>query len=174
MRNEPGLDAHLRERDLRALLGEAADAEHAARREHAHRLAQRFVAVLGDRALLVARELVERQVAAGLLEEKQRTVVGDEEAREERLGRAEALPRPAPEPLAADFGAMAIEAGDRTLGMFARGLADLRTNAEPVAHARDLAERNAGLRHAERPGVHADDEHLLRRRRVPSDIRGVR
>ena len=60
MRNEAGLDAHPGERDLRALLGEAADAEHAARPERAHRFAQRCVAMLGDRALFVARELVER------------------------------------------------------------------------------------------------------------------
>ena len=53
--------------------------------ELTHRLAQRVVAVHGDRSLLVARELVERQVAARGFEEQQRTVVGDEEALEERV-----------------------------------------------------------------------------------------
>ena len=39
---------------------------------------------------------------------------------------------------------------------------------DEVAHHHDVAERNARLRHAERPRVHADHHHLPRRLRPPA------
>src|SRR5437868_4288203 len=40
--------------------------------------------------------------------------------------------------------------------MFAFWPFDLRLDLEPITDGGDLAERDAGLRHAERPGVHSE------------------
>ena len=46
--------------------------------------------------------------------------------------------------------------------MLVRRLPDGTVDSEEVAHHRDVAERHAGLRHAERTRVHADHEHFAR------------
>jgi hypothetical protein len=58
--------------------------------------------------------------------------------------------------------------------MLLRRLDDRRIDAEPVAHHADVAERHAGLHHAERPGVHTEQQHLLRAAAVARHIQLVR
>src|SRR5262249_40902720 len=131
---------------------------------------------------LVRGELVRRAVLTALLHEHERAVVPHEEAREERRGRLEARSRPAPQARATHLGARARKAFYRTRGMLARGLLHAALDTEPVAHERNLAERDTGLRHAERAGVHADEECLetsqlangARGPRIPLEIRLVR
>jgi hypothetical protein len=48
-----------------------------------------------------------------------------------------------------------------------------RLDAEPVAHQRDLAERDAGLRHAERARVHAEEQHALSGRGISPQVQRV-
>ena len=45
--------------------------------------------------------------------------------------------------------------------MFVFGPLDRPLDCEPIADHLDVAERNAGLHHAEVSGVHADDEHAM-------------
>ena len=78
-------------------------------------------------------------------------------------------------PGAAHLRARAREARDRPPRMLASRPSDRSRDPEEVAHHRDVAERNARLRHAERPGVHADQQHLSRRLRSPAlEVRLVR
>src|SRR5690606_11692882 len=99
----------------RPLLGESPDADDDFGLEHAHDAAERVVAHREERLLLGARQLVGRTVASAFLDERQRTVVRDEEAREEALRRAETVPRPSPEALAADLRTGTLEPEHRTL-----------------------------------------------------------
>jgi hypothetical protein len=66
--------------------------------------------------------------------------------------------------------------------MLARGRPDGRANFHPIAHGGNLPERHARLRHAERPRIHAQEDHFLGRRaespqvdfmRVPGVERGL-
>src|SRR5690606_6926130 len=86
-----------RKRRPRPLLGEAADADHERGLERADDGAQRVVARREERLLLRRGKLVGRPVTAALLDERERAIVRDEEAREEALRRAEAIPCPSPE-----------------------------------------------------------------------------
>ena len=40
-------------------------------------------------------------------------------------------------------------------------MADVAVQAQPIAHGGHFAKGHAGLRHAEGPGVHADEHHAL-------------
>src|SRR5690606_24211494 len=105
------------------------------------------------------------------LDEGQWTVVRDEEARKEALGRPEAVAGPAPEPGAADLRAGAVETEHRALRMRMLRRVDPPGDAEPVPDERDVAERHARLHHAERSGVHPDEQDLARcGRRVPLEV----
>ena len=114
-----------------------------------------------------------RAVPAARLQEQQRTVVRDEPFAEEALGRRVALCECAPQARPAHLAARASEPENRTLRMLDVGLADLGRDSEPVAHVRDLAERHARLRHAERARVHAEKHHTLGRRSVAPQVLAI-
>ena len=76
---------------------------------------------------------------------------------EKFLGCAKPFREQAPETFAADLAAMTIEAGNRTFRMLVWRTIDLRFDAEPIADSSDLTERDAGLRHAERAGIHSEE-----------------
>lgn len=82
---------------------------------------------------------------------------------EECFGCFEAVSRPAPESCAGDFGSGAIESENWAFGMFDGRFFDGSYYLEPVAHEVDFAEGDAGLRHAEGPGVHAEKKDFLGR-----------
>src|SRR5690606_37176341 len=86
---------------LRGARGEAAHTDHERGHERPDDRAKRGVAALEQRIALAAWELVRREVPSPLFEEEQRAIVHDEEALEERLGRAEGLLEQPPEPRAA-------------------------------------------------------------------------
>ncbi len=98
----------------------------------------------------------------GILEEEQRAVVMDEVISEEDLGLTEAFLEQAPETTTAHLGAMAGEPGHLLAGVFVVGSTDRHLEPHPVADGGDLAERHASLGHAERAGVHAQEEYLPR------------
>jgi hypothetical protein len=58
--------------------------------------------------------------------------------------------------------------------MLTSGAADGRANFHPIAHGRNLAERDARLRHTERPRIHAQEHHLFGRRAEAPQIDFVR
>ena len=94
---------------------------------------------------------------------------------EETVRRPESLPEESPEAATADFGAVAGETGHRLAGMLALRPADWQIDAQPVPHRGDLAERHAGLGHAEGARIHAKEEDLARAgRRVPAEVGLVR
>ena len=97
-----------------------------------------------------------------VLEEEQRAVVMDEVVGEEGIGLAEALLEQAPETTTAHLRAMAGETGNFLARVFLVRSTDRHLQPQPVADGGDLAERHTGLSHAEWPGIHAEEEDLLR------------
>src|SRR5450432_951785 len=77
---------------------------------------------------------------------------------EEFVRCAEVFREQAPQTFAADFAAMTIEAKHRSFRMFFFRPVDRCPNAQPAAHGRDLAKWNSGLCHAERPGIHSEEQ----------------
>src|SRR5437868_1270970 len=69
---------------------------------------------------------------------------------------------------------MTIETEHRSFGIFFARRIDAGANAKPIADGGDLAERNAGLRHAERPGIHSEKDHALRSIAVAAQINLMR
>mmetsp|Transcript_25877 Transcript_25877/g.64639 ORF Transcript_25877/g.64639 Transcript_25877/m.64639 type:complete len:206 (-) Transcript_25877:466-1083(-) len=140
---------------------------HHLRPDRPQHLRQRHVARRRHRRARRRSEGVRRDVAPAGGHENQGAVVVDEEVREEAErvgGRAVVVTRPAPETRAADLAAGACEAGDFAVGVLPRGRAHgaVRVGDQhPVADHGDVAERHAGLRHAEGAGVHADEENGL-------------
>jgi hypothetical protein len=55
-------------------------------------------------------------------------------------------------------------------GMLARRFANGALDPQPIPHGRDFAERHPGLRHAERAGVHAKEQHAFRSRTELSHV----
>ena len=109
-----------------------------------------------------------------MVEEGERTVVGDEVLGEEGVGTFEFLGEVAPQAAAGNFRAGAGVAFDRTRGILLRRLADRGFDAEPVARGGDLAEGDAALHHAEGAGVHAQKNDALFARAVAAQILLVR
>ena len=129
--------------------------------EHVDDPRECLVADAEERSTLFGRKLVRSAVPSGFVHEDERAPVRDEDPVEEPVGRREAIARPAPESGAAHLRARTREARDRPPRMLASRPADRSRDPDEVAHHRDVAERNARLRHAERPGVHADQQHSL-------------
>src|SRR5262249_23117037 len=97
----------------------------------------------------------------------------DDVLAEKILGRTETFREQTPQPFAANFASMAIEAENQPLRMLSLWFVDLRLNAEPIPHCGDLAKRNSGLRHAERAGIHSEKNHALRSVAITPQIKFV-
>ena len=149
------------ENALEARLGERSDADRELRLERVEDVDQEAIADGEQRFAFGGGKLVRRPVAAGLLEEGQRAVVVDEELVEEPVGSPETCREETPQPFATHFAASAIEAVDRSLGVFMPRLLDRSFDFEPLPDHRDLPERHTSLDHAERARVHADENRLL-------------
>ena len=74
------------------------------------------------------------------------------------FGAAKAPGKESPQSPPADFGAFTGKAFDRPFRMFASRFGYGRFDLQPVTHGIDLAKRHAGLRHAERAGIHAEED----------------
>lgn len=119
-------------------------------------------------------ELVRCVIAATGLDEHERAVVGNEVVFEKGLRCAETLRKQPPEPPAADFRLWAVEADDAPLRVLAFRFAHGLVDAHPVAHGGDLAKGHAGLSHAKRSGVHADEDDTFGAAAKAPQIRLVR
>lgn len=135
---------------------------------------QVLVARAEESSLFGAGKFVGRAIGSALFQERERAVVEDEVRFEKLVGRSEALREEFPESLTADLCSRAGEAGDEPLRVFGRRFSDRGFDAQPVAHGRDLAEGHAGLRHAERAGIHAEKDDALPRGAIFSDVNFVR
>lgn len=154
----------------RALEGELADADEPLRFQNPDDLAQVRVAPGKERGALMRWKFIGGAVPAGLFKKRERAIVRDEVVPEEIFGGAETFREQSPEPFPADFAPVAIESGDEPFRMLARRAIDLSFDAEPVADSGDLAERDAGLGHAERAGVHPEKQDAFGRVAVPPEI----
>ena len=124
-----------------------------------------------DRAALRGRQLVGREVAARRLEKDERAVVEHEPARRKNAAAAPKRSAAQPHsrrPLTSERGQSKPSIG--RLGCSRSRALDGRAQAHPVAHRGHLAERHAGLHHAEWPRVHAEQHHALARGAVASDV----
>src|SRR5690606_38633578 len=124
----------LAERPARAILGEAAHADHEPRAQRLDDPHQRAIACLVEGLALGGGESVRGSVPARSIDEHERALVRDEEALEEALGGAVAIARPAPEARAADLAARAVEALHEALRVLIRRPPDLAGDAEEVPH----------------------------------------
>ena len=145
-------------------LGVTADADDGADAERLDHDAQELVALLVHRRHDLIRQFFRDDVPTllGVLEEQQRAIIMDQVLGEESLGLAETFLEQTPEAATADLGSVAGEAGDLLARMLFFGTPDRHLQPHPVADGGDLAERHAGLGHAERSGIHPQEEHLLR------------
>ncbi len=145
-------------------LGITTDADDGADPERLDHDAQELVALLVHGSHDLGGQFFGDDVPAlfGVLQEQQRAVVMHQVIGEERLGLAEALLEEPPQPTAAHLRTVAGETGDLLAGMLLVGTADGHLQPHPVPHGGDLPERHAGLGHAERAGIHPQEEHLLR------------
>ena len=145
-------------------LGITADADDGADAESLDHDAQELVALLVHGSHDLIREFFRNDIAPllGVLEEEQRAVIMNEVIREEGLGLAEALLKQPPETTTAHLRAMAGKPGHLLTRVLLVGSTNRHLETHPVADGGDLAERHASLGHAERAGVHAQEENLLR------------
>jgi len=154
--------------------GEVADAHEPFGLKNADDLAQMLVACGEEYRAFARRQFIRRAVPSAALEESERAVVYHEMFGEEVVGAAESVGEQFPQALAADLAPRAGESGHGPFGMFVRGPANFCFNLEPIAHGRDLAKWDAGLRHAERTRVHAEKQNALLVARVTAQINLVR
>src|ERR1044072_6685486 len=75
--------------------------------------------------------------------------------------RAKTFAKQSPQTLTADLAAVTIEPQHRPLRIFFSRLVDLRSDPQPIADRCNLSERNPGLRHAERAGIHPEENDAL-------------
>ena len=95
----------------------------------------------------------------------------DQVVGEESLRLTETFLEKSPQAATAHLGAMAREAGDLLARMLLVGTPDRHLQPHPVSDGGDLAERHAGLGHAEWSGIHAQEKHLLGSvRRIPTQV----
>lgn len=146
----------------RTALGEGADSNDPLRCEDADQFAQVGVTGRVEGVALVGGELVRGSVAARRLHEHERTVIGDVMILEEGFRGLPVRRDRAPEPRTAHLASSAVEAIDRTLGVFGLGPVDPLLDLEPVPDQSDLAEGDTGLCHAVGPGVHPEKDHAFR------------
>ena len=86
----------------------------------------------------------------------------DEMFGEEDLRLTEAFLKQTPKTATADLGTMAGETSHLLARMLLVGPADRHLKPHPIADDGDLTERYSRLGHAERPGIHPQEEHLPR------------
>src|SRR5205823_3445290 len=132
-----------------AFRGEVADANQPFGFENAHDFEQMFVAG-GEKFLaFTRRKFVRGAISPALLDKCERTIIQHDVIAEKVLCGPEAFRKQFPQTFAADLAAMTIEPENRTFWILFARFIDLRENPEPIAHRRDLSERNSRLCHAE-------------------------
>ena len=121
-----------------------------------------------------SRQFVRRPIPTAGFNKSQWTIVRDQMFAKKVFGRAESFREQFPQTLTTDLIPLARETGHAPLWMLVRRTANFCFDAEPVAYGRDLAERDAGLHHAERAGIHAEKQDAFTTVRVTLQIRLMR
>lgn len=154
-----------------AAFGESSHSDHVRRFEMIEHVAQMSVARLEQRPAPLDGEFVRSMVAARSFKEQQWAVIDDEVILEKSIGRFETILKKRPKSTPADFATGGIQALDRVFGMFIGGPADRQVfKPEPVPNGLDLAEGHAGLSHAPRPGIHAEEDDAFGSGAEPLEI----
>ena len=173
-KSEPDWRFTLMKNRKRTFLREVADADEPFGLENADDFAEMFVACGKQSFALARQQFVRSAVASAFFHERERTIIQNDVLPEKILRITETFGEQSPQTFAADFAPVTIEAEHRAFRIFFSRLVDLRTNPEPIAHGRDLSERNSGLRHAERAWIHSEKDHALRAIAVAAEIKFVR
>src|SRR5689334_9372762 len=120
-----------------------------------------FVAYRKQLLALARQKFVRSPVAAALFHERERAIIDHDVLPKKFRRRSEPCREQSPQTFAADFASMAIKSQHRPFWVFLPRALDFGGNSEPVAHRRDLPERNTGLGHAEWARIHAEKDHAL-------------
>ena len=110
---------------------------------------------------LVRWKFVRREVAPARVAKNERAIIQNKMLREKIFRRAKFFLEQTPQSFSAHLRARAIKSLHRPCGMHLHRRRNERENVQPVPHRRDFAERHAGLRHAERAGIHAEKHDAL-------------
>ncbi len=151
--------------------GKFADAHDPFGSEQFNDAAQVSVARCEKGVLLRTGEFVWSSVASAVFHECQRAIVHDDVFPEKILRHSKSPGKQTPESPAAHLRAGAIEPADCAFGMLVGGFPNGRLDAQPVSHRGDFSERNSGLGHSERAGIHAHENDALGSGGVPSEVR---
>src|SRR5207248_4695583 len=104
-------------------------------------------------------EFVRRSISPARLTKRQWAIIHHHVFLEKFRSRAKAFREQSPQALAANFTARAIESHHRPLRMFVPCMINSCVNTQPIAHGGDLTERDTGLRHTKRTGIHSEEYH---------------
>lgn len=145
----------------RTLGCEISNAHDPVRFQHTRDFAQMCIARGEQCGLLGSGQFVGCEIASAALQKSQRAIIHYKMITKEHFRLSKTFCKQTPQSAATDFRPLAGKSSDRAFWMFVRGPVNARLYAKPVAHRRDLAERHACLRHAERTGIHAKKNHTL-------------
>ena len=159
---------------LRAPDSKVSDANHPFRLQNLQDAQQMGIARFKERAPFRRRQFVGRAVAAAFFAKGQRTIVRHEMFRKKFFRLPKPFSKKFPQPPPADFGTRTIEPVNEPFGVFARRLVYFHENFKPIAHSRYFAKGHAGLHHAERAGIHSQENDALLRAAEFSQIQFMR
>jgi hypothetical protein len=114
-----------------------------------------------NRLHAIAREFVRGEVGSCVFHPDEWAEVGDKVVCEKVMGGIKEFGEESPETAPGNFGALAIKAGDGTLGVLGVGFVDRAGDVHPIANVRDFTKGNASLGHPVWSGVHAKEKNLL-------------
>jgi len=174
MKDLADLDFHLPNDQPPAPGGKITHANQPVRLENLQRTPQMRVADREKPRSLGCRQFVWREIAAARRQEGQRAIVRNEMFFEEILGRSKSISKQTPQPSTTDFRPRTIEPLHGTFGMLLGRRANGCTNVHPIAHGSNFSKGHARLRHAERPGIHAEEDRVLSSLAEPPQIFQVR
>jgi hypothetical protein len=161
MQDPPKFEISITQNRPRPVFGERADPDHPFRSQDVDDAAQMIIAGLIERRAFRGRKFVRCSIATGIFHEYERTVIGDEVVAKEALWLTPMIGDGPPYARTTDFASRASKTLYASLRMFFFGPVDSYVDTEPVAHARDFSEGDAGLRHAIGAGIHAQEDDLL-------------
>src|SRR6266567_3520264 len=133
-----------------------------------------FVARGKQRGAFHSRQFVRRPISTAGFNKSQWTIVRDQVFAKKVFGCAESFREQSPQTLTTDLIPLTRETSHAPLWMLVCRTANFLFDAEPIAHGGDLAERDAGLHHAERAGIHAEKQDGFTTVRVTLQIRLMR
>src|SRR5205085_6545565 len=157
-----------------AFPSEFTDTDEPFRLQDANNLPQMFVTYAKKWSALAWRQFVQSSIASACLDKRERAIIHHQVFFEELFGRAKAFREQSPQTLTADLAPRAIESHHRPCGMLVRGTLNRGLNAKPIAHRRNFPERDTGLRHTKRTGIHSEEQHAFAAIAIASQIDLVR